>query len=367
MFTQNKEVLGNFRKFGAKFSSYDDGKKLTVQINSKSYKYTFDKLKNYYLQKKIITVSSTLNIHMFDYHIVSFYYLNENSFEIYYDYRIEKFSGNKCYSIRINSKDIDVFSQNSSFLNNFISGLKNKNFDISKDDHEVSFEINHSKYKLSIFNSIFAPGFMECNVSFKSFLVVSSEKELDFLELIKLFNYIKTLIAFCTHRKNIDFDYVELFDKYNPELADVELPFGEMYVPYFDHVHTFNNYNENPMIRIDSLVNIIGNLFDAIDKSVFDTIYIPNETDSFNSNFVNSTAWLQSFFRVWAAQNTRFKVKKINVEDTQIKNKSGNNSIVSFQSMIDFLMDYCKDYMADAFDKLVVFFKYFNNMYTFNQ
>lgn len=361
MYFKKNGITGHFKKYLCSFASYDDGQKLVVQIIKTHKNYTFRKFKDNIRKNPFITVQTSFKSSSYDYHIYDIRSLGDE-FELYYDYRIEHYSDRKCFSIDFYSKDIDVFGQNRAFLDSFMAGIKNCNFELEKTNYNRDLIILNKKYKFSLINSILTPMHMKHNVSFCSLIRISSEEEISIENIIKIYEWMLVFLQFCSFRKNVKFDYIDLLDNCQPELSDYELPFGELYVPYNSIDHEFKNYSNNPMIKVDSIIDVISPLFDFISQKKISGIYIPNDTDSFNSNFVNATSWLQNFFRIWALSNNQFVVKNINVEDTMSKTKKGQNSVVTFAKMIDFLFDYSRNYFLDAYDEAIGFFKFFNNM-----
>lgn len=352
---KNTFVVGYFVKNKTRFTCFDDGCKIQVQIARQSKEYSFQKLMKSIIGK-LLTMSTSSNEVFYDYNVVSARWLDNINFEIYYDFRIKRLKGRKCHFIQFGSKDIDVFGQNHDFLNSVIELFKAEKSSLTKHELAINFEFLGNNYSLKIYNGLLAPIEMSHNISFSTFITIGSRNSIDTSTVLELFKLIKKTISFLVYRKNINFDFVDLYEKYESEETLNSL-YGELYYSAKMTNHIFGNYSSNQMIKSNSVGSYLKQIIEAIANGTISCDYIPNETDSYNSIFINTTAWLQSFFREYAKKDSKYKVLKTGV---RIGKKR-----VEFGTMIDTLKDYSKEYSEKTIASQLSYFSLFNDTHKF--
>lgn len=349
---ENASVSGYFIKSKTRFVCFDDGFKIQVQIARQSKEYSFSKFKKSIIGK-LLTLSTCQNNIFYDYKIRLVRWLDNRNLEIYYDYRIKRIKNKQCYSILFGSNDIDIFGQNNDFLNSVYESFATKKLDLTEHELSTEFEFLGKKYSLKINNNLLAPIEMSCNVSFSTFVVITSNEPIDANTIFELFKLLKKTISFLAYRKNINFDFVDLFERFESLEATNSLC-GEFYFPSKIINHVFENYALNRMMKSNSVGSYMKQIIEEVGNNTISCDYIPNDTDSYNSIFINTTAWVQSFFREYAKKDANYKVSKINVKI--------NGNKVSFGKMIDTLKEYSKGYYNSAINSKLVFFSFFNDI-----
>ena len=357
-----KEVTGYFKKYRASFSIYDDGEKITAQIIKKSKYYTIQKLRKYY-ENNLLEVYSSLGEIFYDYHVKYIWYETENIITIYYDYRIEKYPERECHKIIFESKDINVFGQNREFLNGLYEGIDNNNIDFKKFEFEKNVIIRDKDYKLVIKNSIDSPFALDYIPSFSTRFSLECIEAITELEIINIIKYVKVFISFCAKRKNIYLKRIELISKNDDEIGEA-FPYGNVYVYNNQQEHQFGKFVDNQMIKVDSIFDKIDKCFEMIDKNYLTMDFIPNETDSLISQYVNITAWIQSFFRTYAKTNSDYIVKNIDILYANKLTKKGNNQKVSLNDIISIIIGYTKEILNEDYIKkcrgILNYFSYYD-------
>lgn len=170
---ENAFVSGYFIKCKTSFACFDDGFKIQAQIVRQNKEYSFTKFKKSIIGK-LLTLSTSLDDVLYDYKIQSIRWVDNNNLEIYYDYRIKRFKNKGCFSIIFSSKDIDVFGQNNDFLESVCDSLSTKKLDLTKHEFVTGFDFLGRKYSLEINNTLLVPAEMTWNVSFSTFVTISS-------------------------------------------------------------------------------------------------------------------------------------------------------------------------------------------------
>lgn len=349
---ENASVSGYFIKSKTRFACFDDGFKIQAQIVRQNKEYSFQKFKKTIIGK-LLTLSTSLDETFYDYKIRSIRWVDNNNLEIYYDYRIKKFKNKGCYSILFSSKDIDVFGQNNEFLKSVCDSFGTKKLDLTKHELATEFDFLGRKYFLEINNTLPVPAEMPYRVSFSTFVTVSSNEQIDSDSIFELFKLIKKTISFLAYRSNVDFDFIDLFEKLNSS-ESLSSVYGDLYLPLKTPNHIFENYVFNKMMKSDSVGSYMNLIIEHIANGTISCDYIPNDSDSYSSVFINTTAWLQCFFREFAKNNPIYKVEGINVKE--------NGNKVSFGNMIDTLVEYSKDYSENIISSKLSLFSFFNNI-----
>lgn len=352
---ENMPIVGYFIKYKTHFVCLDDGYKIEVQIIHQSKEYDFPILKKS-LIGKVLIMSTSLNEVFYDYKVVSVRWLNDQNIEIYYDFRIKRFKGKECYLIQFSSKDIDTFGQNDAFLKSVYKSLTTKKLDLTKHDLTTTFEFLGRNYSLEICSGCLAPTEMSYNVSFSTFITIGSNDPIDINTIFELFKLIKKMISFLTYRGNIDFNFVDLYEK-NNSIGTSNFLYGELHFSSKKPKHIFGNYVCNRMIKSDSVGSYMTQVIEMIGNGTISCEYIPNDSDSYNCVFINTTAWFQSFFREYARKESEYKVTGINVEK--------NGKRITFKEMINILKDYSKEYSEKAITSKLNFFSFFNDINEF--
>lgn len=349
---ENTFVSGYFIKSKTSFACFDDGFKIQAQIVRQNKEYSFTKFKKSIIGK-LLTLSTSLDDVLYDYKIQSIRWVDNNNLEIYYDYRIKRFKNKGCFSIIFSSKDIDVFGQNNDFLESVCDSLSTKKLDLTKHEFVTEFDFLGRKYSLEINNTLLVPAEMTWNVSFSTFVTISSNEQIDSNTIFELSKLIKKTISFLSYRNNVDFDSIDLFEKLNSSESSSSL-YGELYLPSKTPNHMFGNYASNRMMKSNSVGSYISQIIEYIANGTISCVYIPNDTDSYNSVFINTTAWLQYFFRELAKKDSTYKVEGINVKKNGVK--------VSFGRMIDTLREYSKDYFEKIVSNKLYLLPFFYNI-----
>lgn len=348
IYIMNKEdivVVGTFIKNKTKFACFDNGSSIKVQIVNDLDSFDFTKFKKS-IVGKIITIGTNLKDVVYDYNVTLVIWLNKREFEVHYDFRIKRFVDKICHSITFSSEEVDVFAQNRSFLDVVYESLQTKQLDFNNQNISTSFIIDKHKYTLAVYTSLMPPIDMTHNVSFSSFLTISSNEEIHTEEIITLFKLVKNVFAFLSCRGNINIKEAHLDESFtNDEVY--RRPYGELYFSRGSKFHEFKGYSNNPMVKSNSIGKYMNNIFNGIVEKTIVCDYIPNDTDSLSSVFINTTSWFQSFFRTFASGHDEYFIEGMNVKIF----KNNKKVRVSFGEMIDTLWIDSKEYTSQAIEE----------------
>ena len=354
-------VSGYFKRNKSKFACFDDGHLINAQIIEKPDSFDFINFKKNIIGK-VLSISTNFKEVQYDYNVTFVRWLNKHEIEIYYNFRIKKYKNARCHSITFNSEEIDVFGQNKVFLNLMYDSIQTKELNLDEQNINIEFKFDHKKYHLSLYTSLKEPIEMTHNVSFSTFLNISSNEEIETNTVIKLFKLVRDVFSFLTFRKNININKAELKDKFDP-LGAYTKPYGELYRSTGLKNHEYKSYPDNPMIKCNSIGKMLEKIFEAVSDKVIQCDYIPNDTDSAGSIFVNVTAWLQSFFRIYVSNNEKYDVKKINV----LFLGGNKQKRVCFADMIETLLKESKDWVEEVIQESLDSYLFFGDKEEYKQ
>ncbi len=341
---KDTEIIGYFTQSNSKYICYDDNRKIIVQTMEDISANDFIELKKSLLNKQL-TIKTESNDLSYDYMVERIMPLNNNSFEIYYKYRVQRISNYDCHNIIFNSSDIDVFGQNRKLFNEIYQSIATKAFNVPSLSSSGSFNYKSEEYSIKIENSLPIPTEMKTRISLMTFLSIGSKNPMDNNTIFDFFKIVRRFLSFLTYRKDIDFNFIELQDQ-TGMLA------GELYVPQSKSNHVFNNYPDNSMIKSDAVGQNLSKLISAIANEAIHCDHIPNESDSDYSTFINTAAWLEDYFREFAKD----KKDKYIIEDDTVKHAvkgqgAKHHKKVTFQETIEALKEDSEYYCSATIDQ----------------
>lgn len=341
---KSTEIIGYFTQSYTKYVCYDDDRKIIVQTTEDISANDFMKLKKSLLNKQL-TIKNESGDLSYDYMVERIMPLDNNSFEIYYKYRILRINNRDCHNIIFNSSDIDIFGQNRTLFNEIYQSITTKVFNIPSLSFSGSFNYRSKEYTIKIANNLPIPAEMKTRISLMTLLSIGSENPMDNNTIFDFFKIVRRFLSFLTYRKNIDFNFIELQDQ-TGMLA------GELYVPQCKSNHVFNNYPDNQMIKNDAVGQNLSKLISAIANEVIHCDHIPNESDSDYSTFINTAAWLEDYFREFAKDtNDKYIIEDDTVKHAVRGQGAKYHKKVTFQETIAALREDSEEYCSATIDQ----------------
>ncbi len=325
-------TYGFFSFADIQFFVRDNGEVIAVRAADENTNLPFGELREA-LENNTLTISTDFKWLIYVYGIRKVEFINKNEVRLTYTFRIKTYTKRHCTSIIFSSRDIDVFGQNDTFVEEICKSIEGDKVKLSSGDINADFAYRGKKYTLSVYNGLSGSKEIKHNISFSTFIKVRSIESIQPKEAFEIFKLIRSTISFLAYRANIDFDYISLADEIERQNS---AECGEMYIPSNVQDHLFKNYPSNPMIKSDSIKDKIANIIEAIDAGIICCTYVPCDSDSLTSEFISAAAWSQMFFRQFAEHNAEYVQSG---RDFYYANKFGKNAKQKKVCFLDMLLD----------------------------